>query len=352
MPNHVTNVVRLQGDEDKIHEILEAIKNDEHGIGTIDFDKIIPMPESLNIEAGSKIYDALKAYQEFVSEYMSKHDIIQIDASAIPKVSEDAFLKDRKDIEEDEWNLGKQAYENQAKYGTPTWFEWRINCWDTKWNAYGFDDPQNRKTNEIRFNTAWSAPHTVLEKLSELYPKIQIEHSWADEDIGQNCGRRSYSEGERCEEYYPEGNIELIDFAAEILRCELSDYGLALNADESDYINIDNDDFDLIELLGKPALFTNGRLIDSDIPKGLHCYHLRESDTGEGFCSVETKVLVNHGGTVITDESLDFGTTGYISFTEETAPNFFNQKATMFQFLCGELDQTEYETPQIGTIKY
>lgn len=209
------------------------------------------MPESLNIESGCKTDKALKAYKEFVLEYMLKNGIAQIDASTIPKVSEDAYLKERKDIEEDEWSLGKRAYENQSKYGTPTWFERRVDNWDTKWNAYGFDEPQNRKTNEIRFNTAWSAPHTVLEKLSELYPEIQIEHSWADEDIGRNCGRRAYSGGERIEEYYPEGDVESVDFSLEVRGYEPADYGLALNAAGNRYISVDNDEFDLIELLGK-----------------------------------------------------------------------------------------------------
>ena len=45
MPNHVKNVLTLVGDEEKIKELLEAVKNDEYGIGTIDFEKIIPMPD-------------------------------------------------------------------------------------------------------------------------------------------------------------------------------------------------------------------------------------------------------------------------------------------------------------------
>ena len=54
MPNHVINLVTLRGDETKIAELLEAIKNDEIGRGSIDFNKIVPMPEALNITAGSE----------------------------------------------------------------------------------------------------------------------------------------------------------------------------------------------------------------------------------------------------------------------------------------------------------
>ena len=36
------------------------------------------------------------------------------------------------------------------------------------------------------------------------------------------------------------------------------------------------------------------------VPMGLHCYQLRHSDYGEHFASLEDKVAVNFGGTVIT----------------------------------------------------
>ena len=39
MPNHVTNIVNFTGDKEKIAEMLEAIKDDEYGLGTIDFNK-------------------------------------------------------------------------------------------------------------------------------------------------------------------------------------------------------------------------------------------------------------------------------------------------------------------------
>ena len=66
MPNHVVNHISLQGDPVKIREMLEAIQSDEAGIGSVDFNKIIPMPESLGIEAGSQTDRGLKAYRDFI----------------------------------------------------------------------------------------------------------------------------------------------------------------------------------------------------------------------------------------------------------------------------------------------
>ena len=47
MPNHVNNIITYEGDKKQIAKMLEAIKNDEFGIGTVDFNKIIPMPDDI-----------------------------------------------------------------------------------------------------------------------------------------------------------------------------------------------------------------------------------------------------------------------------------------------------------------
>ena len=69
MPNHVTNNIYLKGDSDRIRELLEAIKNDEYGTGSIDFNKIIPMPESLDITSGSETVRCHKIYKDFLDVY-------------------------------------------------------------------------------------------------------------------------------------------------------------------------------------------------------------------------------------------------------------------------------------------
>ena len=61
MPNHVMNRVTFDCSEERLKEILSAICYDENadsadltGPGTIDFNKITPMPPSLDIESGSR----------------------------------------------------------------------------------------------------------------------------------------------------------------------------------------------------------------------------------------------------------------------------------------------------------
>lgn len=350
MPNHIENIITLKGNEKQIREMLEVIKNDDYSLGTVDFNKIIPMPESLNIEAGSRTNNGLQLYKEFISECLfenRKTDILKISAETLAE-SEKAYLSKRKDIDSAEWKLGKTAWNNIQNYDAPTWYEWSINNWGTKWNAYGYDENADYSGNEnLWFQTAWSAPHPILQKLSEMYSDITFEHEWADEDLGANCGRKIYRNGECTEEYCPESEIEATEFAFRVWDYDPSDYDLMLNKTETAYINIENDEYDLISLFGKPALFTNERLTDADIPKGLFCYHLREGDDGR-FATIEAKVTVNHAGTVITDEPIDFGEQGYISFTEDTAPNFMGEEMTFGEYMQGEFEETQGESQQSG----
>ena len=59
MPNHVINRLTFDCPEERLKKILSEIcydkdsDEDQKGVGTIDFNKITSMPESLNIECGS-----------------------------------------------------------------------------------------------------------------------------------------------------------------------------------------------------------------------------------------------------------------------------------------------------------
>lgn len=286
MPNHVTNVIALNGDRKQICELLERIKNDEYGVGTVDFQKILPMPD--------KVYK------------------------------------------------GNLSAAEKAVHGKNNWYDWSFANWGTKWNSYGYEkDKDYTNAETLRFLTAWAAPHPVMQRLSEMFPEIEITHEWADEDIGMNCGRFAYYNGERCEEYFPETEKERLEFAARVMEIDLEDYGLFLNAAGTEYIKIPDEDFEIIEVAGITALFTDKRLTDADIPKGLYCYHLREADDGDRFCSLEKIAAVNHGGSVITSEPLNLGEQKYIALDDDSSPNFLEENCSIENFMQGDFEQSE-----------
>ena len=104
---------------------------------------------------------------------------------------------------------------------------------------------------------------------------------------------------------------------------------------------------DVIEVLDRKALFSNGRLLPEEIPEGLYAYDLRHSDDGDRFCSIEPKVGVNHGGTVLMRDILDFGESGYIPLDEDTEPNFLGEEMTAEEFAE---EETLDESMQLGGI--
>ena len=268
MPNHITNIVAVSGDESRIQSMLKEIQTDEYGVGSVDFNKIIPMPDDVD------------------SHY------------------------------------------------------WCIANWGTKWNSYGYTADTGFKDGKLTFLTAWSAPHPVLEKLSEMYSDVKFEHEWADEDIGMNCGRHIYFDSECIEEYYPESSRERIEFAARVMDCGPSEWGLFLNAIGTDYVNFPDEEFEIIEIEGKTALFTNSRMTDADIPKGLYCYHFRHRDDGD-FCTLEKNVTVNYAGSVIVREPIELGEKGCISLNDDKSPHFTGETMFMEDFFTNEEEQSE-----------
>lgn len=102
---------------------------------------------------------------------------------------------------------------------------------------------------------------------------------------------------------------------------------------------------DVIEILDRKALFSNGRLMPEEIPEGLYAYDLRHSDDGSRFCSIEPRVGVNHGGTILLKEVLDFGEQGYIALDDDTEPNFTGEEMTPSEFAE---EEAQDETMQMG----
>ena len=81
-------------------------------------------------------------------------------------------------------------------------------------------------------------------------------------------------------------------------------------------INAIEETYEPVELFHKPALFTNARIDRDTIPAGFFACDLREGDDGRA-ATAEMTVKVNHMGTVILAEPLDYGDDEYIPLTEE-----------------------------------
>lgn len=129
MPNHVKTIIRLSGDKEQVKQLLET-----HITKVLperfDFETILPMPE--NVFRG---------------------------------------------------NLGQKE---ERLHGKNNWYHWSIENWGTKWNSYDFIQLSAKI---FSFQTAWTFPFPVIEKLSTMYPDVKMHIMYADEDIGSNYGK-------------------------------------------------------------------------------------------------------------------------------------------------------------------
>ena len=126
MPNHITNIITAE--PAALAQIFTLLKSDKQ---KVDFNKLIPMP-----------------------------------ADVLATVSK-------------QLNMQEMALTNGRN-----WYDWCAKEWNTKWNAYDIDVSPNA----INFDTAWACPEPVMRKLHQMLPYIDWEWSYADEDIGHNCG--------------------------------------------------------------------------------------------------------------------------------------------------------------------
>lgn len=72
-------------------------------------------------------------------------------------------------------------------------------------------------------------------------------------------------------------------------------------------VNAMKEEFDVVELFGRYALFTNARIDRGTVPSGWHCYDIRGSDEDPGeLAALEPKVSVNHAGTILSPRPIPF----------------------------------------------
>lgn len=188
MPNHVTNVIIMKNITQLpfFSEYEESKENDPKIF--FDFNKIIPMPEELQIISGSieniAVEMAIRFYDKNGEGLREYH-----------QYSDEEFIRGRKNYTETDLELadiGLKYLSNVVKYSASNWYVWREKNWGTKWNSYQLEIINK---DCIRFQTAWYPPIPILIELSQMNPKTQITHYWCDEFIGNGSGYFEYNNG-------------------------------------------------------------------------------------------------------------------------------------------------------------
>ena len=203
MPNWVKNNVVVSGNVEKIQKFVnECIdKENRHGEEVaFTFDKVIPMPKSLNIESSTNVKLGME-YWTATDERKKEIEEIFTDKEYFDKVV----------------NLGKIALDNKQKYGYKDWYDWSVANWGTKWDACECSAEIADDSVSIFFDTAWSSPVLVMLELSKKFD-VKVSVEFADEDLGNNCGTYTIEKGQMTD--FKEGDFE---FACEIWGYDPSD---------------------------------------------------------------------------------------------------------------------------------
>ena len=148
MPNWCENDLTITGP--KISELLKFIQSvDPKEKSPLDFNKIIPYPKEFAVK-DAKANEFREKMQSIVGEgpeFEAKRKALRSQYG----VKEGQFFMT------DGYNQGG--------------YEWCNVNWGTKWNACEARIEQQSETSVmITFNTAWSPPLQVLDKLAVLYP--------------------------------------------------------------------------------------------------------------------------------------------------------------------------------------
>ena len=157
MPNHCHNRVTIYGSGNDTEETREQIaKLKEIFEGESIFTQIIPEPDWPNTPLAEK---DVKRYS--FSKAKGK-------VGELPVKTEGAF---------------GESYRFASGEADDRWYDWRLQNWDTKWDAYEVtitdDDPDQL---EVEFETAWSPPEAICSAIREQYPDLAI--SWFYDEPG------------------------------------------------------------------------------------------------------------------------------------------------------------------------
>lgn len=197
MSNDIKNRIEIVGTKAQVSEVVKRfstrISTETHFIDPSDivqmekyttfpdFEKIIPMPESLHIEdigRGDLAYAIINENNENL--FMSM--------SAVLSTFYALSFKERIET----LQLGIKYAKNVVEHGYKTYYDWSIKHWGTKWNCY---ECKGVSESVFEFETAGHGVPNLIKIMSEKFPDVKFIYEWSSNHIGRNCGYVTYLNG-------------------------------------------------------------------------------------------------------------------------------------------------------------
>jgi hypothetical protein len=188
MPNWCENELTISGPD--VRKVLEVIRSESHedeDARLLDFNRIIPYPQVYrDIDRRAREYqEKLRAIGKDDPDRQQKLEVLAAEYGVEPGTP---WIKDG-------YNSGG--------------YEWCCSNWMTKWNACnvrlitceeGARDvfhktAEPRIQASLEFDTAWSPPLPVIEKLAGMFPDHEFDLKYYEGGVGF-CGHARWSGGE------------------------------------------------------------------------------------------------------------------------------------------------------------
>lgn len=241
MPNWTEQNIYTKNKEDleKIRKELTSISDGEE---FLDFNKIIPMPESLKYtqspndiehiayflspdgkeleleEIESKINDFIKTlnnpvikeakdmYQEkfnaetlkgepvlvipLIEEFLKNKEAFKEGKERVERVREFKEWCEKENLEVSLYNYGKKILTDKLMYDETNWYDWANDYWGTKWNL----DSIYWEDEMLSFQTAWAPALSIYVAISDKL-QIDIFAEWSEEQFTQWAGVMQIEKG-------------------------------------------------------------------------------------------------------------------------------------------------------------
>lgn len=197
MANWVLN--QIYADKTTINKIKELVViKDEKGKLIVDFNKLIPMPEDLNITAPSWYISTIgensvqKTLEPILKEIYKGNSQITQDQFVCLSMKRLTNICVKNDL------LMRmiKGYYNIQRYGFPDWYDWCCHNWGCKWNACDSEVSEE----EISFETPWSPSMKIFEELAHRGLDFEAVCDIEGED---ELMRLEYKDGHVMESYEP-----------------------------------------------------------------------------------------------------------------------------------------------------
>lgn len=163
MPNWCENDLSISGPRESLEKIAALVKTEDE---EFDFNTIIPEPAELQ--------DICSGFATIDGKQFSNWRVIDGEKVGV---------------------TDEEKAELIEKYGSSNLYDWHCENWDTKWGACEASFNDNGDSLFISFDTAWSPPNSIIDKLIRMFPECSFVHEYFE---GGCCfqGGRLHNEGD------------------------------------------------------------------------------------------------------------------------------------------------------------